>query len=431
MSGSSSGPRSGALFERARAVIPGGVNSPVRSFASVGGTPAFLVEGSGAYVTDVDGVRRIDYVMSWGPLIAGHAHPEVVAAVCSAAARGTSFGAPTEAEVVLAEEVTRRVPAAQMMRMVSSGTEATMSALRLARAATGRELVVKFSGCYHGHVDALLASAGSAVAALGLPDSPGVPAASAASTIVVAYNDAAAVRAVFAERGEQIAAVIVEPVAANMGVVPPAPGFLTALHDVTRASGALLIVDEVLTGFRVGPSGAIGLYGLQPDLVTFGKVLGGGVPAAAYAGRRDLMRMVAPEGPVYQAGTLSGNPLATAAGLATLQLLDDDAYRHLVGVAVRLTDGLREIFAAAGVGVAIQRVESLFSVFFTSAEVDDYAAAQGQDAALYSRFYHAMSARGVALPPSAFEAWFVSLAHTDAEIDATLAAASDAVKLLV
>jgi glutamate-1-semialdehyde 2,1-aminomutase len=417
-----------ALFERARRVIPGGVNSPVRAFGAVGGTPRFFTRGQGPYLEDVDGNRYVDLVCSWGPLIAGHAHPRVVAAVQAATARGTSFGAPTEAEVELAEEVARRVPAVEKLRMVSSGTEATMSAARLARAATGRPRLVKFAGCYHGHADALLAAAGSGVATLGLPDSAGVTPAQTNHTVVIPYNDERALAAAFDAAGDQIAAVMVEPIAANMGVVPPTPGFLAALRSQTRRAGALLILDEVMTGFRVHRGGATGLWSLEPDLLTFGKVLGGGLPAAAYGGPAELLRLVAPEGPMYQAGTLSGNPLATAAGLATLSLLDDDAYRHLDTLAGALCDGLGDAFQAAGVPARVQRAGNLFSVFMTADEVADYEAARAQDTAAYARFFHAMLDRGVYLPPSAFEAWFVSIVHTDAEVDRVLAAAREAAK---
>ena len=420
--------RSEALFERATRVMPGGVNSPVRAFRGVGGTPRFFVRGQGPYLEDVDGNRYVDLVCSWGPLIAGHAHPRVVEAVQAATARGTSFGAPTEAEVELAEEVGRRVPAVEKLRMVSSGTEATMSAARLARAATGRPKLVKFAGCYHGHADALLAAAGSGVATLGLPDSAGVTPDQTNHTVVIPYNDEQALAAAFAAAGDEIAGVMVEPIAANMGVVPPTPEFLAALRSETRRYGALLILDEVMTGFRVHRGGATGLWSLEPDLLTFGKVLGGGLPAAAYGGPGELLGLVAPEGPMYQAGTLSGNPLATAAGLATLSLLDDDAYRRLDGLAGALCDGLRHAFAAAGAPARVQRAGNLFSVFMTAGEVGDYDAAQAQDTAAYARFFHAMLERGVYLPPSAFEAWFVSIVHTDAEVDRVLAAAREATK---
>jgi glutamate-1-semialdehyde 2,1-aminomutase len=420
--------RSQALFDRATRVIPGGVNSPVRAFGGVGGTPRFFARGHGPYLEDVDGNRYVDLVCSWGPLIAGHAHPRVVEAVQAATVRGTSFGAPTEAEVELAEEVARRVPAVEKLRMVSSGTEATMSAARLARAATGRPRLVKFAGCYHGHADALLASAGSGLATLGLPDSPGVTTAQTADTIVLPYNDPAALADTFAAGGDQIAAVLVEPIAANMGVVPPTPAFLTALRDQTRRAGALLVLDEVMTGFRVHRGGATGLWSLEPDLLTFGKVLGGGLPAAAYGGPARLLGLVAPEGPVYQAGTLSGNPLATAAGLATLSLLDDAAYRRLDRLADALCHGLAGAFADAGVPARVQRAGNLFSVFLSREEVGDYEAARRQDTAAYARFFHAMLERGVYLPPSAFEAWFVSIVHSDADVDHVLTAARESAK---
>jgi glutamate-1-semialdehyde 2,1-aminomutase len=422
--------RSAALYERARARIPGGVNSPVRAFGSVGGTPRFMARGQGPWVWDVDGNRYVDMVLSWGPLIAGHAHPRVIQAVQAAAAHGTSFGAPTADEVALAEEVARRVPVVGKLRMVSSGTEATMSAVRLARAATGRSKIVKFAGCYHGHADGLLASAGSGVATFGLPDSPGVTAAQTAETAVLPYNDETALAELLGRTGDEVAGVLVEPIAANMGVVPPAPGFLAALRDLTRRAGALLIVDEVLTGFRVHRAGAIGLYSLEPDLVTFGKVIGGGLPAAAYGGRAELMALVAPEGPMYQAGTLSGNPLATAAGLATLALLDDAAYAHLDRVAGTLAGGLQAAFDEAGAPARVQRAGNLFSVFMTRDDVVDYDTARKQDISAYARFFHAMLDRGVYLPPSAFEAWFVSITHGDAEVEHVLDAARQAARTL-
>ena len=422
-------PRSAALFARARAALPGGVNSPVRAYGSVGGTPRFLVSAHGPYVTDADGRDYVDLVGSWGPAILGHAHPAVVEAVQRAAARGLSFGAPTSAETDLAEEILRRVPAAQRVRLVSTGTEATMTAVRLARGATGRDLIVKFAGCYHGHVDALLAQAGSGVATLALPGSAGVTAACAAQTIVLPYNDLATVTEVFAERGHQIAAVITEAAPANMGVVPPRAGFNAGLARIAHANGALLIQDEVLTGFRVGPAGWWGLEGAlegwAPDLFTFGKVIGGGLPVAAIAGPAALMERLAPLGPVYQAGTLSGNPVATAAGLATLRAAGPEVYARLDDVALRLGDAVSTALDAQGVPHSVQRAGNLFSVFFGTAAqtgVRDFAGAQGQEVYRYAPFFHAMGAQGVNLPPSVFEAWFVSAAHDAAAVDQIISA---------
>ncbi|HVM00323.1 MAG TPA: glutamate-1-semialdehyde 2,1-aminomutase [Egibacteraceae bacterium] len=418
------------LYARAQAVIPGGVNSPVRAFRGVGGTPRFMASGAGAVIRDVDGNAYRDYVMSWGPLIAGHAHPGVLAAARDALERGSSFGAPTAAEVELAEEIRERYPAAERVRLVSSGTEAGMSAVRVARGATGRDRIVKFAGHYHGHADALLAAAGSGVATFGLPDSPGVTKAAVADTIVVAWNDRSAVEAAFAEHGAEVAALVCEPVAANMGVVPPEPGFLAFLHDVTTRHGALLCFDEVMTGFRLARGGAAELYGVSPDLVTFGKVVGGGFPLAAFGGSAEVMDHLAPVGPVYQAGTLSGNPVAVAAGQAQLGLLDGDAYALIDGLADRLVTGLAAAFAAAGVAAVVQRAGNLFGLFFTppggdGGPVRDYAGARAADHARYAAFFTGMLARGHYLPPSGYEALFVSLAHTPEDIDATVAAAAE------
>jgi glutamate-1-semialdehyde 2,1-aminomutase len=422
--------RNDELFDRARAVIPGGVNSPVRAFGSVGGTPRFYVSATGPYVTDAEGRDYVDLVASWGPALVGHAHPEVIDAVVDAARRGLSFGASTPAETELAEEIRRRVPIAEKIRLVSTGTEATMTAIRLARGATGRDLLVKFSGHYHGHSDGLLAQAGSGLATLALPGSAGVPAPIAAQTLVVPYNDRAALEAVFAEHGANIAAVITEAAGANMGVVPPAPGFTTFLRELTNSHGTLLISDEVLTGFRSGPSGYWGVLreageDVGPDLLTFGKVVGGGLPVAALAGRAEIMDLLAPLGPVYQAGTLSGNPVAVAAGLATLRLADSDVYARISRAADTVSVAASAALDAAGVPHVVQRAGTLFSVFFGSAVVagvPDYETATRQDAGAYAAFFHAMLEAGVSLPPSAFEAWFLTAAHDDVALGRILEA---------
>jgi glutamate-1-semialdehyde 2,1-aminomutase len=408
-----------ALFEAARGVTPGGVNSPVRAFRSVGGTPRFMASGHGPYLVDVDGNTYVDLICSWGPLLHGHAHPEIVDAVRLAATRGTSFGTPTESEVRLASEIVQRTPVDQV-RLVSSGTEATMSAIRLARAFTGRELVVKFAGCYHGHVDALLVAAGSGLATLGLP---GVSSGAASSTVVVPYNDVAALRETFARHGDQVAAVITEAAPGNMGVVPPLPGFNAELARLCTEHGALFVSDEVMTGFRVTASGQWGLDGAvegwQPDLMTFGKVMGGGFPAAAFGGRRDVMEWLAPDGPVYQAGTLSGNPVACAAGLASLRLATPEAYEHLDGTAQTVADLTSKELTGQGVPHRVQATGSMFSVFFTvdDSPVLDFAGAQRQQLGRFSAFFHAMLDQGVHLPPSAYETWFVSTAHDSGAID--------------
>jgi glutamate-1-semialdehyde 2,1-aminomutase len=414
------------LFARAQRVIPGGVNSPVRAFKAVGGTPLFIARAQGPRVWDVDGHAYVDYLGSWGPMILGHAHPAVLEAVARAARDGTSYGAPCAAEVELAERVTRLVPSMQKVRFVSSGTEATMSALRLARGFTGRRKFLKLEGCYHGHADALLVAAGSGVATLGIPGSPGVPEGTVADTVVAPYNDAAAAERVFEEHGPDMAAVIVEPVAGNMGCVPPADGYLPALRDLTWSHGALLVFDEVITGFRLGLGGAQAVYGIEPDLTCLGKIIGGGLPVGAYGGRADIMDHVAPSGPVYQAGTLSGNPLAMAAGAATIDVLErPGTYPRLDALADRLTGGLGRAAAAAGVAVAVNRVASLFTVFFCPGPVTDYATARTASPAAFARFFHAMLDRGFYLPPAQLEAAFVSLAHSEADIDATIAAARD------
>ncbi|HUS83182.1 MAG TPA: glutamate-1-semialdehyde 2,1-aminomutase [Dehalococcoidia bacterium] len=417
--------RSRDVFQRSLRYLAGGVDSPVRAFRAVGGEPVVIARGEGPYVYDVDGNRYIDYVCSWGPLILGHAHPAVVEAVRRAAGRGTSYGAPTEAEAELAQLIVEAMPSIELLRFVNSGTEATMSALRLARAFTGRDKVVKFEGCYHGHADGLLVQAGSGVATLGLPDSPGVPASYAQETLVARYNDVPSVEALFDRHGDAIAAVIVEPVAGNMGVVPPQAGFLEALRDITHRSGALLVFDEVITGFRVAYGGAQALYGVTPDLTCLGKIIGGGLPVGAYGGSREIMEMLAPLGPVYQAGTLSGNPLAMAAGLATLrELRSPGFYERLDALSVKLVESVARAAKSAGVSLWLNRVGSMRTPFFVDAPVTDYASARRADTVLYARFFHAMLERGVYLAPSQFETVFMSSAHSEREIEATVAAAA-------
>jgi glutamate-1-semialdehyde 2,1-aminomutase len=419
-----------ALFKAARALMPGGVSSPVRAFSGVGGEPRFIARGRGARITDVDGYSFIDYVCSWGALILGHAHPLVVRAVQHAAARGTSYGAPTAVEVELARRMTEAIPSVRRVRLVNSGTEAVMSAVRLARAATKRDLLVKFDGCYHGHADPMLVTAGSGVATFGIPGSPGVPEATAHLTRSLPYNDLDAVRRLFEAEGSTVAAVIVEPVAANMGVIPPAPGFLEGLQALTRAAGALLIFDEVITGFRLGLGGAQVRYGVAPDLTCLGKIIGGGFPLAAYGGREDLMSLISPEGPVYQAGTLSGNPLAAAAGVQTLRVLERADHALLEKRSEALVDGLADAAREAGVEVTWNRVGSLFTGFFTTGPVTDYASARRADAGKYAAYFHQMLNRRVYLAPSAFEAAFVSFAHEERELEQTVKAARKAFKAL-
>jgi glutamate-1-semialdehyde 2,1-aminomutase len=419
------------LFARAQAVIPGGVDSPVRAFGAVGGTPPFIDRGEGPYLWDADGRRYIDYVGSWGPLIVGHAHPEVLAAVQRAAARGLSFGAPTAAEVELAEQVCRLMPAIEQLRFVNSGTEATMSAIRLARGFTGRSKIVKFEGCYHGHADALLVKAGSGALTFGQPSSAGVPPETAADTMVLPYNGSSAAEQTFAREGSKIAAVIVEPVAGNMNLVAPDPAFLNTLRVLCTRHGALLIFDEVMTGFRVARGGAQALYHITPDLVTLGKVIGGGMPVGAFGGRRDVMAQIAPLGPVYQAGTLSGNPIAMAAGLATLKLIQADGfYDHLAYIAKRLTDGLAEAARQAGVPFSAQAVGGMFGLYFRDTPPRSYAEVMECDTTAFGRFFHAMLDEGIYLAPSAYEAGFVSAAHREADIDATVEAAQRAFEKL-
>ncbi len=420
-------PKSSQLFARANQVIPGGVNSPVRAFRGVGGTPLFIKAANSCFLYDADGREYIDYVGSWGPMILGHAHPEIIAAIQEAATRGTSYGAPTELEIELAEEIIDAFPSIEKVRLTSSGTEATMSALRVARGYTGRAKIVKFEGCYHGHGDSLLVKAGSGVATLGLPDSPGVLPEVAQNTITVPFNDVAALQAVFAEIGPEIAAVIIEPVVGNMGCVPPREGYLQALREITATHGTVLIFDEVMTGFRVARGGAQELYGIDPDMTTLGKIIGGGLPVGAFGGKREIMDCVAPVGPVYQAGTLSGNPLAVTAGLTQLRLLKNkEVYEHLERVTKRLVEGFAAAAHEAGIATVSNRVGSMCTMFFTAEEVMDWTTATKSDRAAFGRFFHAMLDEGVYLAPSQFEAAFVSFAHSDAIIDRTIAAARKA-----
>ncbi len=425
----SSAPTSESLFEAAQRVIPGGVNSPVRAFRGVGGTPFFVARAEGARIADVDGRSYIDFLGSWGPLILGHAAGAIVEAVSDAARRGTSYGAPTAGEVEMALMISRAVPSMEMVRLVSSGTEAAMSAIRLARGATGRDVIIKFDGCYHGHADSLLVKAGSGGATFGVPDSLGVPARLAALTLALPFNDVDAVARAFAAHPGEVAAVVVEPVAGNMGVVPPASGFLEGLRELCTRHGSLLIFDEVITGFRVAWGGAQARYGVRPDLTCLGKIIGGGLPVGAYGGSRELMSRVAPLGPVYQAGTLSGNPLAVAAGLATLAALErGNAYERLERLGARMETDLREAGRAAGVPITVNRVGSMLTAFFTEGPVVDYASAKRADTARYARFFHAMLERGVFLAPSQFEAAFVSLAHTDQDLEETARACRQALE---
>ncbi|MFO0904330.1 MAG: glutamate-1-semialdehyde 2,1-aminomutase [Pirellulales bacterium] len=422
--------KSAAVFQRAKQLMPGGVNSPARAFGGVGGEPIVFVSGQGAHLTDLDGNRYIDYIGSWGPMILGHCHPRVTAAIQEAVSRGTSFGAPTAAENELAELIIQAVPSVEMVRLVNSGTEATMSAIRVARGYTGRDVIVKFAGNYHGHVDSLLVAAGSAAATLGVPNSPGVTAGTSQDTLVLQYNDAQGLADAFAQHGDRIAAVIVEPVVGNMGTVVPNADFLQALRGLTEQHGAVLIFDEVMTGFRVSLGGAQQLFGVRPDMTTMGKIVGGGLPLAAYGGRADIMRHVLPAGKVFQAGTLSGNPVATAAGIATLRELSEhpEIYRRLEHLSSRLADGLGRAAIDAGVPHSLTRVGSMLTLFFNADRVVDWPTASRSDTVRYSQYFWGLIERGVYMPCSQFEALFVSAAHTEADIDATIAAAADVLR---
>ena len=423
--------KSEALFAEAQKYIPGGVNSPVRSFNAVGGTPPFIARGKGSRVWDVDGNEYIDYLGSWGPLVLGHSHPAVVEVLIKTAESGTSFGAPVEQEVELAKMICTALPSVDSVRLVSSGTEACMSAIRLARAFTGRDKIIKFAGCYHGHADGLLVKAGSGALTHGTPTSAGVPESYASETLVAEYNDIESVEKFFAANPSGIAAVITEPVAGNMGVVPPAPGFLEALRKVTQDNGALLIFDEVITGFRVGPNGAQGLFNITPDITTMGKIIGGGLPVGAYGGRKEIMEMVAPLGPMYQAGTLSGNPLAVSAGIATLtELSKPGVFERIDGLTQRLTEGVTAAFQKAEIPATINRVGSMFTGFLNPGPVAGLADAENSDTEMYGRYFHAMQEQGVYIAPSQFEAGFVSIAHTEADIDATIAKVTAALRSL-
>ena len=423
-------PKSTRLFKRALRILPGGVDSPVRAFKSVGATPLFIARASGAYLEDVDGNRFVDYVMSWGPLIHGHAPKGLIQALTGAAKLGTSYGAPSPLEVELGERVRKFMPSLERVRFVSSGTEAAMSAVRVARAATRRDKIIKFEGCYHGHADAFLVRAGSGALTLGTPTSPGVTVAAAADTLIASYNDTASVERVFKANRGQIAALFVEPIAGNMGVVPPADGFLRALRELCDAQGTLLVFDEVISGFRAAPGGAQQIYGVKPDLTCLGKIIGGGLPVGAYGGRADLMEMVSPAGPVYQAGTLSGNPLAMTAGIWSLSQLKPKLYRDLAALGSRLAVGLADAARAAGVSLHVNAVGSLVTPFFTDRQVRDYQSATSADTERYARFFRGMLARGIYPPPSQFEAWFLSAAHTRKDVDLTIAAARETMKEL-